>query len=118
SRRGERVRFFCALELDAEEIQCAGRDEALEEGLLAAPQSHDRAFEGHLACANSEKRFGLGTRQLCALLGLSSLPGRYQHEVVVARLKADELVPVRVSGEVTLTDLSSHALLLADQASQ
>ena len=36
----------------------------------------------------------------------------------MARLKADELVSVGAGREVTLDHVSSHALLLADQASQ
>jgi hypothetical protein len=58
-RRDEGVRVFTALELNAEKIQCARRDEALKKSLLAAPESHDRALEADLARTHVQERLGL-----------------------------------------------------------
>src|SRR4051794_24278938 len=104
--------------LDAEKIQRSRRDEALEEGLLAAPEWHDRALEAHLARAHRHERLGLGARHLGALLMPGPLPPCREDEIAVARLEADEMVPVGAGGKVALDDAAYHTLFLSDQASR
>ena len=58
----------------------------------------------------------MGARHLGSLLLPCSFLGWGEHEIGMARLKADEVVPVRASREVTLHNAASYAALLSDQA--
>ena len=58
----------------------------------------------------------MGARHLGSLLLPCSFPGWRENEISMARLKADEMIPVRASWEVTLNNAARHAALLSDQA--
>src|SRR3954465_6076868 len=115
-RRHEPIRVLSRRELDAEKIQRPGRHKPLQEGLRVAPEPHDRALEAHLARAHRQERLGLGPRHLGSLLLPCSPPRWPRDEIGVPWLKADEVVPVRASREVTLDDAARYAALLSDQA--
>jgi hypothetical protein len=116
--RDKGTRVPSVFELNGEQIKRPGRDEPLKEGVLAAAERHDCALKAHLADAYRQKRFSMRAWDFRPLLRPTTLPGGRENKATLARLDADEMLPVGPSWEVALDNAAHHALLLADQASQ
>src|SRR4051812_17869257 len=119
SRRRESLGLLPTLELDADQIEHAGRDEAVEHRFPVGSEPNPRAFIADFASADREERFGLGARNFGPLFFLEPIALRGgENKKRVSRLDAYEVIPIRAGREVTLDHAIDDAPLLADKTGQ